>query len=432
MSKAGQDEGIRAGGRPTSAENGSSVSWVSQSPDPHVERSASVLRGPAFTTRPIRPVPLSPERCAAVLGTVREIGTASADVEGSWRLLDCLSKEVKAEQAVLILCNPLTKALEFVVYNQDPTMPKLYADYYCDLDPTRLPEFVRGERDMPGDPAQPTVVSDLMEAVDYRVLLSTEFYTDFMKRGNIHHDLVAFMASTPLARGALCVHRARNNPPFSREEASLLDFLAPFVANHLEKMVSASLVSALQTGEDKGVILCDTEGRVLYCNTLARDLCSPLGPARGAPGSAQQGNGSQARRGAALAPLQSGDPGVASFVGYALSDPGALADNCNVIVSSRTVTLDRGSPGLLITVAPPEGYSDNWNEPLKQRFALTDREIEVLERAMAGGSNRDIAGALFIAECTVKKHMQNIATKVGARSRTAIAHTVRRHMGLAP
>ena len=48
---------------------------------------------------------------------------------------------------------------------------------------------------------------------------------------------------------------------------------------------------------------------------------------------------------------------------------------------------------------------------------------------MAGGSNREIAQALFIAECTVKKHMQSIAAKVGVRSRTSIAHAVRQELG---
>jgi DNA-binding NarL/FixJ family response regulator len=115
---------------------------------------------------------------------------------------------------------------------------------------------------------------------------------------------------------------------------------------------------------------------------------------------------------------------MASFVGYALNDPDSLATTCDVEVSSREMALDRGRPGLLITVEPRDGASRFWRQSLKDRFALTDREIEVLERVMAGATNKDIARALFIAECTVKKHMQSIAAKVGARSRTAIIHAV--------
>lgn len=121
---------------------------------------------------------------------------------------------------------------------------------------------------------------------------------------------------------------------------------------------------------------------------------------------------------------------VASFVGYALSNPDALAESCNVGVSCREVTLDRGSPGRLVTLEPRDRSARHWTRPLKERFALSDREIEVLARMMAGGTNREISQALFIAECTVKKHIQSIAAKVGARTRTSNAHTVRQELGL--
>ena len=106
----------------------------------------------------------------------------------------------------------------------------------------------------------------------------------------------------------------------------MLDLLAPFVSNHLEKMVSATVLSVLQTAEEKGVIVCDSRGRVLYCNDLARDLCSPLGqvgPPRVASRRAMRDHSRRCtgvhQNGASPA------AGVASFVGYALSDPDALA-----------------------------------------------------------------------------------------------------------
>ena len=48
---------------------------------------------------------------------------------------------------------------------------------------------------------------------------------------------------------------------------------------------------------------------------------------------------------------------------------------------------------------------------------LTEREVEVL-RLMAGGfNNREIATALGVAEGTVKNHVANILSKMGARDR---------------
>jgi DNA-binding CsgD family transcriptional regulator/PAS domain-containing protein len=372
---------------------------------------------PPFTrARPARSPGLSPERCANILSTLQEISMATADVEGCSRLLECISDELQAEQGVLILCNPLTRRLEFVVHNQDPAFPKLYADYYWTLDPTGLPEFLKGNRSLPAH-TPVSAVFDLRDVVDYSSWVSTEFYNDFWKTGGIYHDLVAFMSATPLARGALCLHRAHERTPFSAEEAAIMDMIAPFVGNHLEKMVSATVLSALQTAEDKGVIVCDAHGRVLYCNDIARDLCSPLGQTDG-----------DSRP---LSELSS-DAQVASFVGYALNSADALAESCSVRVSSREVTLGQGTSGRLITLEPRDKGARGWNEPLKERFALSDREIEVLNRVMAGGTNREISQALFIAECTVKKHMQSIAAKVGARTRTSIAHAVRQELGLTP
>jgi DNA-binding NarL/FixJ family response regulator len=50
--------------------------------------------------------------------------------------------------------------------------------------------------------------------------------------------------------------------------------------------------------------------------------------------------------------------------------------------------------------------------------ALSDREVEVLQRVMGGNRNRDIADCLFISEETVKAHVKHIMEKLGAKDRT--------------
>jgi DNA-binding NarL/FixJ family response regulator len=52
---------------------------------------------------------------------------------------------------------------------------------------------------------------------------------------------------------------------------------------------------------------------------------------------------------------------------------------------------------------------------------LTEREIEVLQLIAAGNSNKLIADALSIGEATVKSHVTNILSKLGANDR---AHAV--------
>jgi DNA-binding NarL/FixJ family response regulator len=50
--------------------------------------------------------------------------------------------------------------------------------------------------------------------------------------------------------------------------------------------------------------------------------------------------------------------------------------------------------------------------------ALTEREIDVLKLIAAGNSNKQIADQLSIGEATVKSHITNILSKLGANDRT--------------
>jgi DNA-binding NarL/FixJ family response regulator len=59
--------------------------------------------------------------------------------------------------------------------------------------------------------------------------------------------------------------------------------------------------------------------------------------------------------------------------------------------------------------------------------SLTEREIDVLRRVAAGTSNKIIADQLTLTEATVKAHMKNILSKLGANDRThAVTIALRR------
>jgi len=62
---------------------------------------------------------------------------------------------------------------------------------------------------------------------------------------------------------------------------------------------------------------------------------------------------------------------------------------------------------------------------------LTDREQEVLRLLATGLSNRDIGSLLFIAESTVKTHVEHIIGKLGVSDRVQAAVWAARH-GLGP
>lgn len=64
---------------------------------------------------------------------------------------------------------------------------------------------------------------------------------------------------------------------------------------------------------------------------------------------------------------------------------------------------------------------------LKDDFALTPREIMVLDQIIQGRSNRHIAESLFISEKTVKTHVTNILKKTGAVDRYELSRTCKKY-----
>ena len=59
--------------------------------------------------------------------------------------------------------------------------------------------------------------------------------------------------------------------------------------------------------------------------------------------------------------------------------------------------------------------------------ALSPREIDILRLVAAGNANKEIGAQLSMTEETVKSHMRNIFSKLGAKDRThALAIGVKR------
>jgi DNA-binding NarL/FixJ family response regulator len=105
--------------------------------------------------------------------------------------------------------------------------------------------------------------------------------------------------------------------------------------------------------------------------------------------------------------------------------------------------MEAGATGYLLKDAPPESLfravrsaaqgevvlAPRVAERITRRLArttmdsLSGREIEVLELAARGNSNKEIADKLHITEATVKSHFVHIFTKLGVADRTAAVTT---------
>ncbi|HKO62720.1 MAG TPA: response regulator transcription factor [Pyrinomonadaceae bacterium] len=80
-----------------------------------------------------------------------------------------------------------------------------------------------------------------------------------------------------------------------------------------------------------------------------------------------------------------------------------------LIETIRTVHAGKKRIPAEIAIEMAEHHSDD---------ALTDREIEVLREVAAGNANKMVAQRLKVSEETIKAHMKNILSKLGANDRT--------------
>ena len=81
-----------------------------------------------------------------------------------------------------------------------------------------------------------------------------------------------------------------------------------------------------------------------------------------------------------------------------------------------------GSEAIEVMVKALRDASPNGNNGVSQgKFALTNREIEIIGRITAGLSNRQVCEEFSISERTVKHHLTRIYNKIGVTNRLALA-----------
>jgi len=58
--------------------------------------------------------------------------------------------------------------------------------------------------------------------------------------------------------------------------------------------------------------------------------------------------------------------------------------------------------------------------PLRERFSLHEREMDVVKLLCGGATDKDLAEILFISERTLKGYLHNIFQKMGVQNRAAL------------
>jgi DNA-binding NarL/FixJ family response regulator len=116
----------------------------------------------------------------------------------------------------------------------------------------------------------------------------------------------------------------------------------------------------------------------------------------------------------------------AAAAGQSVLDPAAQAA---LVDAARAGLVDAARAGL-VESAPPGASAPAVAAPKELPDGLTEREAEVLALVARGLSNTEIAQQLYVAEATVKTHINRIFAKTHSRDRTQAAAYAHQH-GLA-
>ncbi len=108
-----------------------------------------------------------------------------------------------------------------------------------------------------------------------------------------------------------------------------------------------------------------------------------------------------------------------SGVGAAPTDPrrGAVSAAVDELLDSHPAVVYEALHRLAVGGAP--------TTVLRDRYRLTDREVDVAHLLALGHSNSEIAAALSISEHTCRHHTERVLTKLELRSRAGVAARLR-------
>ena len=96
----------------------------------------------------------------------------------------------------------------------------------------------------------------------------------------------------------------------------------------------------------------------------------------------------------------------------------------SILSNAIRLVLDGGIyvPPEMLNDVPDAGKNEKTIEVNKQKPALTERQLEILNLVAQGKTNKEIARILDIADTTVKSHTTTIFRQLGADNRTQAVH----------
>jgi len=299
----------------------------------------------------------------------------------------------------------------------DKSYLQLYQTYYRKqnpFDPSNKKKYI-------SQPQTSEVIIDT-NFFEMSEFTKTEYYNDFLKPQNIHNQMIFFLRPKGKLLGTIGVHRSKKEKMFQSNELKLGTTLAHHLALALNNAQSYTLLKAKQDFyhaisecKSTGVFILNENLSVVYANSKGIEICHKIKkdfsliyntPTFFLPSNLHS---------TAIA-LKTNQRVKGIFEDTSIGRYLASFQTFNTKLDSS----QKNKFLLSIEKIPAVNVIDA--DRLKDEYALSPREIEIVNYVHKGFKNVEIADGLFISEGTVKNHLKNIFRKVGVENRTSLIH----------
>lgn len=310
----------------------------------------------------------------------------------------------------------------FVAPSMDAGYIRSYSDYFMQINPwlDYLPEHP-GELPLDGD-----------DLLDPRLLLASEYYSDWLKPQGLRYALGVDLFREPGRVMLLSLLLPPDRPPTTADRR-LLGRLKPHLrrAGQVRRQLGAAWASrsTCETLLDRvgtALFLLDAAGRVVAMNSRAQTLLdSHSGVMLDArhclrPQHAADVEAFRRKVAAATDPPAAGAGGV-------LALRGAGEDRLHVLIAPAGNTgawLGGAAPAVAVFVHDPATTGRPMPERLAELFGLTQMEARILAAIAGGATVVEAAEAHGVAVSTVRHHLKHLFGKTGVNRQADLVRLV--------
>ncbi|SHI92658.1 regulatory protein, luxR family [Dethiosulfatibacter aminovorans DSM 17477] len=235
------------------------------------------------------------------------------------------------------------------------------------------------------------------------------YYCDFLSNYNIYNEIGVFFTEKDKLIGGMALLRSREERPYTRKDAMILEFLSKHILTYLNKnkeLIQKDLMNNILMNFTKdsrdGLIVIDEKSNPIFVNEASYEILDEIfGENKNIKFllGYLDCNYPNWKRGLSVE-LVSRD--MSRFQLRTRSLPGRESYNGKGVVELRIFEIaDKNKAG-------------------NKLIGVTRREREVLNLLSKGFSNEEISAELIISIYTTKKHIRNLFFKLGAKSRTEL------------